>query len=87
MTRHRSTRRYCSRRCRQQAYRNRTPSAAAIRKRFDREFERLHADLETHRRQRLLRAAMRGDLDAAAALAKHVPSDKPMPKRKPEDQR
>jgi hypothetical protein len=37
----RSTRRYCSKSCRQKAYRARVPSAADIHKRIDREMRRL----------------------------------------------
>jgi hypothetical protein len=66
----RSTRRYCSDKCRQYAYRHRTPSAEEIRKRFDQELARLHADLESHRRQQWVLRAAKGDYAAAEKLAK-----------------
>jgi hypothetical protein len=67
--RERVTRRYCSNRCRQRAYRGRIPSAARIKERFDQELARVHADLASHRRQRLVLRAAKGD-QAAAELTK-----------------
>jgi hypothetical protein len=64
----RSTRRYCSNACRQRAKRWRLPNVARIQALFDQAMARIHAKLESHRRQQLLRAAEGGDSAAAAEL-------------------
>ena len=68
----RSTRRYCTKRCRQRAYRERVAqrTEAVIRERFPQELARLPSRLEAARREQLVRAAARGDPAAQAELAK-----------------
>jgi predicted nucleic acid-binding Zn ribbon protein len=70
MYRGRATRRYCSNACRQRAKRRRVPSAAQLRAYADALVARAHAKIETHRRQRLVLAASRGDPAAIEELAK-----------------
>jgi hypothetical protein len=64
----RMTRRYCSNKCRQRAFRRRTPSGAQIRARLDQEVARMHAKLESHRRQKLVLRAAKGDQAAQNSL-------------------
>ena len=64
----RRTAKYCSHRCRQQAYRDRTPSAAQIKAHFDHVLAGMKHKLRSEQRQRLVRAAVRGDQAAIDAL-------------------
>jgi hypothetical protein len=70
MSHRRTTRRYCGDRCRQRACRKRRPNAVQFKARLDQALAHARAQSETQRRQRLLRAAERGDPLAAAELAK-----------------
>jgi hypothetical protein len=64
----RCTAQYCSPRCRQQAYRDRIPSAAQIKARFEDALAGMKHKLRSAQRQRLVRAAVRGDQAAIDAL-------------------
>jgi endogenous inhibitor of DNA gyrase (YacG/DUF329 family) len=64
----RSTKRFCSHRCQQRAFRARTPNAAQIEAAFERELGQLRQRLDTARRQRLMLAAAHGDQTAIDAL-------------------
>jgi hypothetical protein len=64
----RRTAKYCSGRCRQKAYRDRTPSAAQIKAYADHLLAVMKHKQRSEQRQRLVRAAVRGDQAAIDAL-------------------